>query len=56
MTSDRNRPPALLLIPAALVAAGTLIPLVYLGERALERGWPFVVDELIQPRTCCHRR
>lgn len=51
MTSDRNRPPALLLIPAALVAAGTLIPLVYLGERALERGWPFVVDELIQPRT-----
>ena len=51
MTSGRRRPPALLLIPAALVAAGTLIPLAYLAERALTRGWPFVVDELIQPRT-----
>ncbi|MFA7513563.1 MAG: ABC transporter permease subunit, partial [Mycolicibacterium vanbaalenii] len=47
----RSRPPALLLLPAALVAAGTLIPLVYLVERALGRGWPFVVDELLQPRT-----
>ncbi len=51
MTSGRRRPPALLLIPAALVAAGTLIPLAYLAERALARGWPFVIDELIQPRT-----
>ena len=41
----------MLLIPAALVAAGTLIPLAYLAERALTRGWPFVIDELIQPRT-----
>ena len=47
----RTRPPALLLLPAALVAAGTLIPLVYLVERALGRGWLFVVDELLQPRT-----
>ena len=47
----RSRPPALLLVPAALVAAGTLIPLVYLAARALERGWPFVVEELVQPRT-----
>ncbi|MGB2923086.1 MAG: ABC transporter permease subunit, partial [Mycobacterium sp.] len=47
----RGRPPALLLVPAALVAAGTLIPLVYLAARALERGWPFVVEELVQPRT-----
>jgi len=51
VTSGRRRPPALLLIPAALVAAGTLIPLAYLAERALTRGWPFVIDELIQPRT-----
>ncbi|CAN3129159.1 ABC transporter permease [Mycobacterium sp. smrl_JER01] len=47
----RRRPPALLVLPAALVAAGTLVPLVYLVERAMERGWPFVVDELFQPRT-----
>jgi len=33
------------------VAAGTLIPLVYLTGRALERGWVFAVQELIQPRT-----
>ncbi|WP_349268792.1 ABC transporter permease [Mycolicibacterium parafortuitum] len=47
----RARPPALLLLPAVLVAACTLVPLVYLVERALERGWAFVVDELFQPRT-----
>lgn len=47
----RGRPPALLLLPAALVAACTLVPLVYLVERALERGWSFVVDEVLQPRT-----
>ena len=47
----RARPPALLLLPAVLVAACTLVPLVYLVERALERGWAFVGDELFQPRT-----
>ncbi|WP_169801744.1 ABC transporter permease, partial [Mycolicibacterium vaccae] len=47
----RRRPPALLLLPAALVAACTLVPLVYLGGRGLERGWAFVLDELFQPRT-----
>ncbi|MBS1694740.1 MAG: iron ABC transporter permease [Actinobacteria bacterium] len=46
-----TRVPALLLIPAALVAAGTLLPLVYLAARATERGWAFVVGELVQPRT-----
>ena len=51
MTAGHRRAPALLLIPAALVAAGTLIPLAYLAERALERGWPFVIEELVQPRT-----
>ncbi|MGV0717670.1 iron ABC transporter permease [Mycolicibacterium sp. XJ662] len=49
--SRPERPPAGLLLPAALVAACTLVPLVYLVERALERGWPFVVEELLQPRT-----
>jgi len=33
------------------VAAGTLLPLVYLAQRATERGVTFVVDELVQPRT-----
>lgn len=33
------------------MVAGLLIPLWYLGERALERGWGFVADELLQPRT-----
>lgn len=51
MSTGRSRPPVLLLIPAALVAAGTLIPLGYLAGRALERGWPFVVEELFQART-----
>ncbi len=51
MTTGRRRPPALLLIPATVVAAGTLIPLVYLAGRALERGWAFAIEELIQPRT-----
>lgn len=40
-----------MLVPAVLVAVGMLLPLVYLGERALERGWAFAVDELVQPRT-----
>ncbi len=51
MTTGRSRPPLLLLIPAVLVATGTLIPLGYLAGRALDRGWPFVLEELIQPRT-----
>lgn len=33
------------------MVAGTLVPLVYLFERALERGAGFVLDELLQPRT-----
>ncbi|GJF14870.1 ABC transporter permease [Mycolicibacterium cyprinidarum] len=33
------------------MAAGTLIPLAYLAERALERGWAFAIAELVQPRT-----
>lgn len=50
-TESRNRPPAALLLAATLVVAGTFIPLFYLGERALDRGWAFVVDELVQQRT-----
>lgn len=36
---------------ATVVVAATLLPLGYLGGRGLERGWRFVVDELVQPRT-----
>lgn len=38
-------------MPAVVVVLGTLLPLVYLGDRALDRGWQFVVAELLQPRT-----
>jgi iron(III) transport system permease protein len=47
----RRRPPALLLGAAAGVSAATLLPLYYLGDRALARGWAFVADELAQQRT-----
>ncbi|MCV7108765.1 MULTISPECIES: ABC transporter permease [Mycolicibacterium] len=48
---SRTRPPAALLLAATAVVAGTFIPLIYLGERALDRGLAFVVDELFQQRT-----
>lgn len=46
-----RRTPLLLLAAAGAVAAATLLPLAYLGQRALDRGVDFVFDELIQPRT-----
>lgn len=46
-----TRPPRLLVAAAALVVVATLLPLFYLGDRALERGLSFVVDELVQQRT-----
>lgn len=33
------------------MVGATLLPLAYLGDRALTRGWSFVVAELAQPRT-----
>lgn len=36
---------------AALVTLVTLVPVIYLGERAIERGWGFVGEELFQART-----
>ena len=51
MRSGGRRAPALLLVPALLVVSATLLPLWYLGARALERGAAFVVGELLQPRT-----
>lgn len=41
----------LLVALAGAVTTATLLPLVYLGDRALQRGWTFVADELGQART-----
>ncbi|MET0897755.1 MAG: iron ABC transporter permease [Mycobacterium sp.] len=46
-----GRPPALLLIAGIVVVAATLVPLIYLVERAFQRGAAFVVDELTRPHT-----
>lgn len=51
MSGRGRRAPAPLVGAAALVVLATLVPLVYLGERAVARGWAFVVDELWQART-----
>ena len=48
---QRRRPPWLLVTVAALVTLITLVPVLYLGERAIDRGWGFVADELFQART-----
>ena len=46
-----GRPPAVLLIAATAVVAATLLPLIYLSERAFQRGASFVVSELGRPHT-----
>lgn len=46
-----RRPPWLLVVAAALITLITLVPLLYLGERSVDRGWGFVLDELFQART-----
>ena len=45
-----SRPPAALLIPAALVGAAVLLPVAYLTLRSLEAG-PEAWDLLLRPRT-----
>ncbi|CAN5433660.1 iron ABC transporter permease [soil metagenome] len=44
-------PPALLLLAAAAVEEATLVPLIYLTERAFQRGASSVIDELTRPHT-----
>jgi iron(III) transport system permease protein len=46
-----RRPPVLLVVPALLAASVAVVPLWYLADRALERGWREVVDELWRRRT-----
>ncbi|HEY0636702.1 MAG TPA: iron ABC transporter permease [Pseudonocardiaceae bacterium] len=49
--STARRPPAVLLVPAAVAAAVALLPLVYLAVRASERGPGTVADVLLRGRT-----
>jgi len=45
------RPPLVLVIPAAVAAAVALLPLIYVGVRASERGLGTVIDVLLRERT-----
>ncbi len=45
------RPPLILLVPAIVAAAVALLPLVYLGVRASERGLGFVGEVVFRERT-----
>ncbi len=49
--SPTRRPPALLLVAAGAVVSVMLVPLVYLADRALERGSSFVTEELLRSST-----
>ncbi|MFI6285097.1 ABC transporter permease [Streptomyces sp. NPDC051018] len=49
--AGRRRPPLVLLLPATAAALIALLPLGYLGVRALERGWGFAWDIVAEPRT-----
>ncbi|VEG55433.1 binding-protein-dependent transport systems inner membrane component [Mycolicibacterium aurum] len=49
--SWRSRAPVPLVLAAAVVVAATLLPLLYLAQRANERGVGFIAHELVQPRT-----
>ncbi|WP_282692260.1 iron ABC transporter permease [Streptomyces sp. CC208A] len=46
-----GRPPWILIVPAALAAVLAVLPLGYLGVRALERGPAFAWDVIAAPRT-----
>ncbi|MFD7552532.1 ABC transporter permease [Streptomyces sp. NPDC059816] len=47
----RRTPPLVLLLPATVAALVALLPLGYLGVRALERGWGFAWDIVSEQRT-----
>jgi len=44
-------PPAVVWIPALLVAAAMTLPLIYLGLRSLENGWSEFFEVALRPRT-----
>ncbi|WP_445401849.1 ABC transporter permease [Streptomyces sp. LE64] len=49
--AGRRTPPLVLLLPAAAAAVIALLPLGYLGVRALERGTGFALDIALEQRT-----
>ncbi len=49
--ASRGRPPALVWVPAALVAAALLLPLAYLIVRSLEEGWAEVAEVVLDGET-----
>ncbi|MEW1546250.1 ABC transporter permease [Streptomyces tsukubensis] len=49
--AGRRTPPLVLLLPAAAAALIALLPLGYLGVRAMERGWGFAWDIVTEERT-----
>ncbi|HEX4992554.1 MAG TPA: ABC transporter permease subunit, partial [Rubrobacteraceae bacterium] len=49
--ASRRRPPAVIWVPAALVAAAMLLPLAYLFVRSLEDGWTEVYEVLADVET-----
>jgi iron(III) transport system permease protein len=49
--SSRRRPPALVWVPAAVVAAALFLPLVYLVVRSLEEGWAEFAEVLLDGET-----
>jgi len=50
-TAAGRRAPTALVIAAGAVALLTAVPVIYLADRAIDRGWGFVVEELLQERT-----
>jgi len=51
MVSWRRRPPIAIALPALVAAVVAIAPVWYLADRAVERGWSTVVDELWRRRT-----
>lgn len=49
--AGRRRPPFVLLLPATAAALLALLPLGYLGVRALEHGWGYAWDLITEART-----
>jgi len=47
----RKRPPALVWVPSALVAAAAVLPLVYLAVRAAEGGWEDISETVLNGDT-----
>jgi iron(III) transport system permease protein len=49
--TSRGRPPAIVWVPAALVAAAMFLPLAYLVVRSLEEGWTELAEVVLDGET-----